>query len=59
MWFMAVQTGEDVAAGLTFGIGVPEIIIIGIIAGSPAPMHFGGPVKGVKISAALGTVNGI
>jgi hypothetical protein len=54
---MAIQAGEDIAPGLALGIGTPEVIIIGIIAGSPAPMHFGGPVKGVKISAALGTIN--
>jgi len=56
---MAVQAGEDIAAGLALRIGTPEIVIIRIVAGGPLSMLFRSPIKRVKVSVQLIAVDGV
>jgi putative effector of murein hydrolase len=53
---MTVQAGEDIAASLALGIGTPEIIEVGIVAGSSLSMLLCGPIESVKVPAEFDTV---
>jgi hypothetical protein len=54
---MAIHTGHDVTAGLAVGIGTPEIVVVTPIAGFPVSMLFRSPIKCVKVSVQLITVD--
>jgi len=57
MWFMAISTRQDIVAALVIIIRIPEIGITTAIAGSCPSMFFSIPVKLVKVSSKLSTVD--
>jgi hypothetical protein len=57
MWFMAISTRQDIVAALVIIIRIPEIGITTAIAGSCPAMFFSIPVKLVKVSSKLSTVD--
>ncbi len=57
MWFMAISARQDIVAALVIIIRIPEIGITATVAGSCPSMFFIIPVKLVKVSSKLITVD--
>jgi len=57
VWFMAIGTGQDVAAALGLLIGRQDIITT--IAGSSASVLFGAPVNSIKVSSQHSTIDDV